>query len=420
MPALCRDCHAWFTDAPGLYCPGCGGRRVLAHAELGRLSIAHMDCDAFYAAVEKRDDPSLTDKPVIVGGGRRGVVSTCCYIARINGVRSAMPMFKALKLCPDAVVLKPRMEVYAGVSKQIRTAMERLTPAVEPLSLDEAFLDLTGTERLLGAPPAVSLARLAGEIERDIGITISIGLSHCKFLAKIASDLDKPRGFQVIGRAETLAFLAPQPVSLIWGVGQGLAAKLERDGIRRIADLRAHTAETLTARYGSMGRRLSELSHGIDHRRVQAERGMKSISSETTFETDTAERDVLIGHLWRLAVRTSDRAKAKSMAGATVTLKLKTAGFKTLTRQLRLDAPSNRADPIFAAGAAMLDQVIGKGPFRLIGIGLSTLSDCEDAPALPTGLFAEQDAAQAKAEAATDKIRAKFGSGAIIRGRALR
>ncbi|MEM7505572.1 MAG: DNA polymerase IV [Pseudomonadota bacterium] len=420
MPAMCRDCLSWFETAPAGRCPGCGKRRLVAHGELAALSIAHMDCDAFYAAVEKRDDPSLADKALIVGGGRRGVVSTCCYIARIAGVRSAMPMFKALKLCPDAVVVKPRMEAYVAVSRQIRAKMLALTPLVEPLSLDEAFMDLSGTERLLGAQPALSMARMALEIEREIGITVSVGLSHSKYLAKIASDLDKPRGFSVIGAAETVAFLAPRPVGTIWGVGAALARKLEGDGFRTNADLAAADPNALLARYGKMGKRLSELSRGVDKRRVDPTGEAKSISSETTFEEDLSERDRLIGHLWRLAVRTSDRAKAKELAGGTVTLKLKTADFRTVTRQARFEAPSNLADLIFERGEGLLDQVLDKGPFRLIGIGLSNLIGEAGQSAPEAGLFDDGGAARARAEAATDAIRERFGRDAIIRGRALR
>lgn len=170
---------------------------MVSHPELFDLSIAHMDCDAFFASVEKRDDPSLEGKPVIIGGGRRGVVSTACYVARIRGVRSAMPMFQALKLCPEAIVIKPRMEAYAEASRAIRAMMEELTPAIEPLSLDEAFLDLTGTSRLHGAPPAVILARLIKRMREELGLTGSVGLSHNKFLAKVASDLEKPHGFSI-------------------------------------------------------------------------------------------------------------------------------------------------------------------------------------------------------------------------------
>ncbi|MEM1341738.1 MAG: DNA polymerase IV, partial [Pseudomonadota bacterium] len=281
MQALCLDCLSQFKDQPR--CPSCGRPRIARHDELWDLSIAHMDCDAFYASVEKRDNPDIADKPVIIGGGRRGVVSTACYIARIKGVRSAMPMFQALKLCPEAVVVRGRMEVYAEVSRQIRAMMEDLTPAIEPLSLDEAFLDLTGTARLHGKPPAVLLAGLVRRMQTELGITGSIGLSHNKFLAKLASDFDKPRGFSIIGRAETEDFLADLPVRKIWGIGAAGQAALEKAGIRTFADLRRWDAADLTARFGSMGARLHDLARGRDSRPVKRYRAAKSISNETTF-----------------------------------------------------------------------------------------------------------------------------------------
>jgi DNA polymerase-4 len=417
MPALCRDCLAWHDPPRGPRCPACRSPRLVAHSELASLAIAHVDADAFYASVEKRDDPSLADRPLIVGGGRRGVVTTCCYIARIAGVRSAMPMFKALRLCPDAAVVRPRMEVYAAVSRAIRAEMEALTPLVEPLSLDEAFLDLTGTERLLGAPPAVSLAGLARRIEREIGVTVSIGLSHAKFLAKTASDLDKPRGFSAIGRAETLDFLGPRPVRSLWGVGATLAARLEADGLARIADLRARSEAELVARHGSVGRRLHALAHGRDDRAVTPDRPVKSVSAETTFEADIAEADPLLGHLWRLAVRVSDRAKAKGVAGRTATLKLKTARFRTLTRQAPLGEATNLADDLYRAGESLLAQALGEGPFRLLGIGLGGLEPAREAEA---ALFDDARAARIRAERVSDQIRARFGPQTIFRGRALR
>ena len=419
MAALCRDCLTWFEKSPGLRCPKCTGARVLAHAELDRLAIAHMDADAFYAAVEKRDNPGLRDKPVIVGGGRRGVVSTCCYLARVAGVRSAMPMFKALELCPDAVVVKPRMQLYEAIGRDIRARMRRLTPRVEPLSLDEAFLDLSGTDRLLAGPPALTMARLALEIEREVGVTVSVGLSHNKYLAKIASDLDKPRGFAVIGRAETLRFLAPRSVRTIWGVGQAMAERLEADGIRTNADLRRADAGQLVARYGRIGRRLHELASGIDSRRVDPDRPVKSISSETTFDEDTGDADRLIGHLWRMAVGTSDRAKAKRMGGRTVVLKLKTHAFRTVTRQAALAEPTNLAEVIHSLAEPMLLRELARGPFRLLGVGLGAL--CELPDGLPRArLFADRSDGQALVEAATDRIRTRFGKDAIIRGRTLR
>ncbi|RUS65264.1 DNA polymerase IV [Pseudorhodobacter sp. E13] len=422
MSSLCRACLTLLPPGPApapKRCPVCRSPRLISHEDLTSLSIAHMDCDAFYASVEKRDHPEYRDQPLIVGGGTRGVVSTCCYIARIKGVRSAMPMFQALKLCPEAVVVKPRMAEYVAVSREIRAMMERLTPAIEPLSLDEAFLDLTGTARLHGAPPAVLLARLVKEMEEKLGISGSIGLSHNKFLAKIASDLDKPRGFSVIGRAETEAFLEPKPVSIIWGVGAATRAQLEKAGIRTIADLKRWDRVDLIARFGSMGGRLWHLSRGLDTRRVSRDEPVKSISKETTFNEDIADRELLKGHLWRLAEQVADRAKARDLAGRVVTLKLKSAEFAQVTRRHSLAAPTQIADRIYREAEAMLGAYKDSGPFRLIGVGIADL--CPAAQADTAGDLLDPDAGKrAAAEAATDKIRAKFGSDAIIKGRALR
>jgi DNA polymerase-4 len=417
MPALCRDCLTTF-DA-GARCPACRSPRVLAHPELFDLSIAHMDCDAFYASVEKRDNPELADKAVIVGGGTRGVVSTCCYIARISGVRSAMPMFQALKLCPQAVVVKPRMAAYVAESRKIRAMMEELTPDIEPLSLDEAFMDLSGTARLHGAPPAVMLARLVRRMERDLGLTGSIGLSHNKFLAKIASDLDKPKGFSVVGKAETQAFLTPKPVRIIWGVGTATQAALEAAGIRTIADLLRWDRVDLVARFGSMGERLFHLARGEDRRRVSRDEKAKSISKETTFNEDTGDADILDGHLWRLAEQVADRAKAKGLAGRTVTVKLKHKDFQTVTRRHGLGDATQMADRIYRAARELFDTAGTKGPFRLIGVGISDLVG-EDQADLSGDLLDPDAGKRAKAERAADAIRAKFGHAAIIKGRALR
>ena len=417
MPALCRECLTQF-DA-GTRCPKCRSPRVMSHPELWDLSIAHMDCDAFYASVEKRDNPDLRDKAVIVGGGTRGVVSTCCYLARIHGVRSAMPMFQALRLCPQAVVVKPRMSVYVEVSRAIRALMEVLTPAIEPLSLDEAFLDLTGTARLHGAPPAVMLARLVRDMETDLGVSGSVGLSHNKFLAKIASDLDKPRGFSVIGRAETEAFLRPKPVRIIWGVGTAAQASLEAAGIRTIADLLRWDRVDLTARFGSMGDRLWHLARGLDTRRVMRDEKLKSISKETTFFEDTSDAELLDGHLWRLAEQVADRAKAKGLAGRTVTLKLKRSDFQLISRRYSLTDPTQLTDRIYRAAKAMFDQAKVKAPFRLIGVGISDLAG-EDQADLDRDLLDPQAGQRAAAERATDAIRARFGKDAILKGRALR
>ncbi|MFY0634522.1 MAG: DNA polymerase IV [Vannielia sp.] len=417
MPALCRDCLTTFETGPR--CPACRSPRVAAHPELFALSIAHMDCDAFYASVEKRDNPELAAKPVIIGGGKRGVVSTACYIARIKGVRSAMPMFQALKLCPEAVVVRPRMEVYVEVSRAIRAMMEELTPVIEPLSLDEAFIDLTGTERLHGAPPAVMLARLVKRMKSELGITGSIGLSHNKFLAKIASDLDKPQGFSVIGAAETEDFLRDKPVRMIWGVGQAFQASLEGAGIRTFADLRRWDQKELAARFGASGARLWHLARGQDKRRVSRDSGLKSISNETTFFEDTASADILDGHIWRLSEKVSARAKAKELSGRTVTLKLKTAKFKLLTRRTTLREPTQMADRLYRTARDLFDQAGNSGPFRLIGVGLSDLGP-EAAADLSGDLLDPGAGKRAQAERATDAIRARFGNQAILKGRALR
>ncbi|WP_323784488.1 DNA polymerase IV [Thalassovita sp.] len=417
MPSLCRDCVTDFDAGPR--CPSCGSPRLVHHPELFSLSIAHMDCDAFYASVEKRDNPELADKPVIIGGGRRGVVSTACYVARIRGVHSAMPMFQALKLCPDAVVIKPRMQVYAEVSRDIRRMMEDLTPDVQPLSLDEAFMDLSGTERLHGAPPAAMLARLVNRMKDELGVTGSIGLSHNKFLAKVASDLQKPRGFSVIGNAETADFLRDKPVQMIWGVGQATQTALNKAGIRTFTDLLRWDREDLNARFGSMGDRLWHLARGQDRRRVTAHEPMKSISNETTFFEDTSDADILDGHLWRMAEKVADRAKAKGLAGRVVTLKLKRSDFKSLTRRHKLYDATQLADTIYRNARSLFDQLAGTGPYRLIGVGLSELCP-EDQAGLAGDLLDPEAGKRSKAERATDAIRERFGKDMIKKGRSLR
>ncbi len=417
MQALCRDCLTSF-DTEGR-CPSCGSLRVVRHPELFDLSIAHMDCDAFYASVEKRDNPDLRDKPVIIGGGRRGVVSTACYVARIRGVRSAMPMFQALKLCPDAVVIRPRMEVYADISRKIRAMMDEMTPIIEPLSLDEAFMDLSGTAKLHGAPPAVMLARLTKRMKDELGLTGSIGLSHNKFLAKVASDLEKPRGFSVIGKTETADFLHDKPVRMIWGVGAATQASLDRAGIHTFADLLRWDERDLTARFGSMGTRLWHLARGEDRRRVSANAPMKSISNETTFFEDTGNLDILDGHLWRMAEKVSDRAKAKGKAGRVVTLKLKRADHSLISRRIALRDATQMADTVYHEARALFDHVGDQGPYRLPGVGLSDLVSAEAAD-LYGDLLDPKAAQRRKAERATDEIRKRFGSDAILKGRSMR
>ncbi|PYE84220.1 DNA polymerase IV [Pseudoroseicyclus aestuarii] len=416
MPSLCRACLTRF-DAGGR-CPACRSPRVLSHPELWDLSIAHMDCDAFFASVEKRDNPELADKPVIIGGGRRGVVSTACYLARIKGVRSAMPMFQALKLCPEAVIIKPRFEAYVEASRAIRQMMDEMTPVVEPLSLDEAFMDLTGTQRLHGAPPAVMLARLVNRMHKELGLTGSIGLSHNKFLAKVASDLDKPRGFSVIGKAETVDFLRPRPVRLIWGIGPAAQASLEGAGITTFSDLERWDRRELHARFGGMGERLWHLARGEDARRVSANEPMRSVSNETTFDTDTGDPDILDGHIWRMAEKVAGRAKAKGIAGRVVVLKLKRANHTSLSRRVSLRAPTQMADTLYRTARGLFDALDERGPYRLLGVGLSDL--CPAGTGGEADLLDPDAAQREKAERAADAIRARFGDKAILKGRALR
>jgi DNA polymerase IV len=408
--SFCRDCLADTPDQAAR-CSNCGSPRLVRHPDVNSLSIAHVDCDAFYATIEKRDDPTLTDKPVIVGGGKRGVVAAACYVARTYGIRSAMPMFEAKQRCPNAVVVKPNMAKYVQVGREVRKAMFALTPLVEPLSIDEAFLDLTGTERLHGMTAAKALARFASTVEREFGITVSIGLSSNKFLAKIASDLDKPRGFAVLGQTEAAAFLASKPVGFIYGVGAVSAAKLAADGFRTIADLQRADANDLMRRYGEEGARLWRLARGVDSRTVNPERDTKSISAETTFERDIGELRPLEQYLWDLTERVSARLKANTLAGSTVTLKLKSADFKTRTRARALGSPTQLATRIFAAGRDLLAHEVGTTRFRLIGIGVSNLEEAEGDDF--TDLI---DRRAAEAEHAVDRLRSKFGRDAVVKG----
>ena len=413
---LCRDClaHGTGTTLPNR-CPSCGSPRLRSHSELFSLSIAHVDCDAFYASVEKRDDPSLRDKPLIIGGGVRGVVSTCCYIARQFGVRSAMPMFQARKLCPDAVIIKPNMAKYVAVSRQIRQLMDALTPLVQPLSIDEAFLDLTGTQTLHRAPPALVLARFARQVEAELGVSISVGLSHNKFLAKVASDLDKPRGFAVIGAAETLSFLAPKPISLIYGVGKVLAETLRKDGLVTIGQLQQEPAENLMRRYGDTGARLSRLARGEDSRRISPDSEMKSVSSETTFNSDIGDFEQLSTELLHVSERLSERLKAKNLVGDTVTLKLKSAGFRLRTRARHLMIPTQLANVLYETGRSLLEREVDGTAFRLIGIGVSGIDTADGTD--PADLLDGAIARKAAAERAMDRVRNRFGREAVIRGR---
>lgn len=416
MTGFCRDCLA-DASADGKRCGVCGSPRLLRHPEIEGLTIAHVDCDAFYATIEKRDDVSLADKPLIVGGGRRGVVTTACYIARTFGVRSAMPMFEARRLCPQAIVIPPDFPKYTAASREVRHLMLQLTPLVEPVSIDEAFMDLSGTARLHGMSPAKSLARFAAEVERALGITVSIGLSCNKFLAKIASDLDKPRGFAVLGKAEAREFLASKPVSLIFGVGRVMQTRLARQGLKLIGDLQKADETELMRRYGVEGSRLWRLARGIDERQVVPDRDAKSISAETTFDRDIASFRALEKQLWRLTEKVSARLKAKALAGSTITLKLKSADFRLKTRARSLDDPTQLTARIFALGRDLLTREINGTRYRLIGIGVSALHPAGEAD--PGDLLDHDMTRSAAAEHALDRLRARFGPSAVIKGLAL-
>jgi DNA polymerase-4 len=414
MPAFCRDCDT-LTET-GL-CPACGGARIIRHAELFTASIAHIDCDAFYASVEKRDRPELRDLPVIVGGGVRGVVTTCCYIARLYGVRSAMPMFKARALCPNAAVIKPDIGKYVAVSRQIRALMDRLTPLVQPLSIDEAVLDLSGTEALHGAPPAITINRLARQVETTIGVTISIGLSHNRLLAKLAAERGKPRGFFVFG-GEAASLLAAEPVSLLPGVGPAQAGRLQSMGITLIGQLAALDERAARQKLGEDGPPLAARARGEDRRMIHPGQGAKSISAETTFDSDIVSARALEPYLWRLCEKLGRRLHEQQAAAAGIVLKLKTARFISRTRNQRLASPTQLPDRLFDAAKTLLAREADGTAFRLIGIGASPLA--------PAHLADQGDLAditvprRAARQAAVDALRQRFGDQIVIRGIAAR
>jgi DNA polymerase-4 len=410
---ICRDCRAILRER-GNRCSQCSSPRLFAHPEWQSLAIAHVDCDAFYAAIEKRDDPSLTAKPVIVGGGRRGVVSTACYIARIHGVRSAMPMFKAVAACPNAVVIKPNMNKYAQVSREVRRLMIELTPLVEPVSIDEAFLDLTGTHAVHGAPPALTLMRFSERVEREIGVTVSIGLSFNKFLAKVASDLDKPRGFSAIGKEEALEFLGPKPLTILPGVGKVAAARLAREGVNTISDLRALEPRRMLSLLGNDGARLLRLANARDERPVAPEHETKSISAETTLDTDTKDAELLLPILMQLSEKVSARMRAKGFGGSTITVKLKTSDFRLVTRARSTSSPTNLTGRIYQTARALMEPELARGPYRLVGVAVTELVPAEEAN---RGDLADQSITrEAGMERAVDQLRARFGQDAIARG----
>ncbi len=415
MKAICRDC-LWTGDDQPSRCPSCGSPRVIRHAELDLLTMAHLDCDAFYASVEKRDRPELRDKPVVVGGGKRGVVSAACYIARQYGLRSAMPMFKALKACPHVTVIKPDFTKYKFESHRILGKLHKLTPLVQHLSLDEAWMDLSGTERLNGGPPAFQLVRVQKEIEEETGLTVSIGLAANKFLAKIASDLDKPRGFSLIGAAEAKDFLADKPVKILPGVGAVFARTLASDGFMTVGDLARADPKDLMKRYGEYGLRLANLSAARDARAVDPDSERKGMSKETTFNDDLNRLEDLENELWPLCDQLAAHARKARVSGRVVVLKLRTTDFKILTRRRTLAVPTRTAKTLFQQGRELLKREVDGRPYRLIGIGMADLIEGE---AAVSDFFGESEEKALKTETALDGLRAKFGKGAIGTGRTI-
>ena len=370
--SLCRDCGTLAhvisrAELTARACSRCGSARIIAHPELASLAIAHVDCDAFYASVEKRDHPDLIDEPLIVGGSQRGVVLTACYIARRYGVRSAMPMARALQLCPGAAVIKPDMEKYRRESRRIRELMEALSPRIESVSIDEAYLDLS--ECGDNEPPARSLARLALQVEKRVGVTISIGLAPNKILAKIASDFGKPRGFYVIGESDKLAVLAPMKVSALPGIGPVMTRKLEEMGYATIAQLRAAKLDDLTHRFGRWGRSLLARAHGEDARRVGFGRGRNvSVGAERTFAKDLARFEDIMAVLEQISQRVAERLVRSDLAATSLTLKLRRHDRYTTTHACRLHDPTQRAEAILAAVMPVLRPRLDGTRYRLVGV----------------------------------------------------
>jgi DNA polymerase IV len=392
--ALCRGCcQIGIQTQAG--CARCGAERLLAHPELESLGIAHIDCDAFYASVEKRDRPELAHAPLIVGhAGARGVVVTACYVARGFGVRSAMPMFQALERCPQATVIAPDMAKYKRVSEQMRGIFQSATDIIEPLSLDEAYLDLTDDCRTEAPPAAEALAQIAARVEREVGITVSIGLSCNKFLAKLASELDKPRGFSVIGRAEARDFLAPLSVRKIHGVGAVTARRMEESGLRTIADLQAMSSSALVARFGKFGQRLALYAHGNDDRPVRPHQPVKSISAETTLLRDTASAGELRALAGPLSERVAAQLTRKGVAGSSIVLKLKTSDFCVLSRSRRLSHPTQRTEVIWQNVSALIDKAADGRSFRLIGVGVAEIEPAASADPMDLFSFSARRGAQ--------------------------
>jgi DNA polymerase-4 len=381
------------------------------------LTILHVDMDAFYASVEQRDRPELRGRPVIVGGSAegRGVVCAASYEARRFGVHSAMPTVTARRLCPDGVFLPVRMEHYGQISRQIRAILLSFTPMVEPLSLDEAYLDVRGSEALFG-PAAAIARRIKDRIRAETDLIASVGVAPNKFLAKLASDTSKPDGFLVLEVEHVQAFLAPLPVSRLWGVGAKGQRRLKQLGIDTIGQLAALPSERLAGPFGSFGRQLWELAQGRDDRPVVADREARSISTETTFARDIGDRTLLRGWLFELVEQLGQRLRQAGVRAGTLELKLRSADFRTHTRSAKLLQPTDVTPILWKAAAELFDDRIGRSllPARLLGVGATGLIRQAE---VQGALFDDGwEARQRVLDRTLDQIRDQFGSQAIHRG----
>lgn len=382
-------------------------------------SILHVDMDAFYASVEQLDNPEYKGKPVIVGadpkGGKgRGVVAACSYEARKFGVRSALPISRAWKLCPEGVYVRPRMKRYAEVSGQVMEVFRRFTDLVEPLSIDEAFLDITGSTALLGAPEKIAQS-IKKEIRTETGLTASVGLAPNKFLAKIASDLKKPDAFVIVEESQIETFLRDLPISRLWGVGPKTEQRLHEMGFRTIGEMAAAKRESLVRSLGSLGEHLYQLSRGHDERPVVPNWEPKSISSETTFDEDTDNRELLLRTILELSDHVAERLRKDNYRARKVTLKLRYSSFTTHTKQHSLDKLIQTGEEIAAIARSLFAQFPLKQKIRLIGVSAGDLyRDGEDPQQLP--LFAQPANEKEKLSHTVDEIKQKFGIDALRRG----
>jgi DNA polymerase-4 len=378
--------------------------------------IAHADLDAFYAAVEQLDDPSLRGKPLLVGpNSQRGVVLTASYAARPFGVGSAMPMAEARQRCPKALIVPPRFERYAEISRQVMAVFADFSPDVEPLSLDEAFLDMSGAEQIFGEPESIG-RQIKDAVREATGLTISVGIAATKYVAKVASAHGKPDGLVVVPPESAVAWLAPLPVKWLWGAGKKTTAKLNAMGLQTIGDVAAADPADLRQRLGAAGSRFYELARAIDPRSVSRGRAGKSIGSERTLNEDVVQRADIEQHLRRSADRVAQRLRAKRYLAGGIRVKLKTSNFELLSRQRRLSVPADTAETLFKESQTLLDAFDHPGPFRLIGLAAFDLESRNETA--QSDLF--DDGRQRRLETTMDHIVGRFGKGAILRAEDLR